>query len=265
MSLVGRLALVNFSLVRLQKNPTVEVIFYVIESRKHLKLFSLMSVQHSKSVHELLDLLQQDQNSMLLMAQNLFGEPGAPMFGLDILAYGAIKRNLSTTQAIAQLVLAWNMVSARSLLRVHIDTALRFSAAWFVERPHDFALKVVGGHRIDKLKDRSGVRFSDAQLVEMHSAEYPWLPKVYENLSGYIHFSKSHIFDSVIAPIGDDMNITFELSTTDTKFPEFSWIEILKCTRDATRMLSKYLDGYILTKGLSPEQLSKIRKTGAPT
>ena len=155
------------------------------------------------------------------------------------------------------------MVSARSLLRVHIDTALRFSAAWLVEQPHEFALKVIGGGRIDKLKDREGSKLTDAHLVKVHAAEYQWLPKVYENLSGYIHFSGSHVFDSV-AKIGDnDMSISFEFSATDYKFPEFSWVEILECTREATAMLTKYLDGYIFTKRLSPEQLVELRSSAA--
>lgn len=223
-----------------------------------------MSQEHSKHVRELLALLEQDRDSMLLAGQRLFGEPNAPIFGLDLLAYGAIKRNLSTTSAIAQMVAGWNMVCARSLLRVHIDTALRFSAAWFVEQPHDFALKVIGGHRIDKLKDQGGRRFTDAHLVEIHAAEYPWLPRVYESLSGYIHFSGSHVFDSVVKLSNEDMRVFFDVSATDLKFPEFSWAEVLDCTHEATGMLSKYLDGYIFTKGLSSEQLAEIRAMASP-
>ncbi len=222
-----------------------------------------MSREQGKPVQDLLALLEQDRDAMLLIGKRLFGEPNAPMFGLDLLAYGAIKRNLSTTTAIAQMVNSWNMVSARSLLRVHIDTALRFSAAWLVEQPHEFALKVIGGGRIDKIKDRDGSRLTDAHLVEVHAAEYQWLPKVYESLSGYIHFSGSHVFDSV-AKVGDeDMSISFEISATDYKFPEFSWVEVLECTREATTMLAKYLDGYIFTKGLSPEQLVELRSSAA--
>ncbi len=218
-----------------------------------------MSHEHGTRTQELLALLEQDRDAMLFTGKRLFGEFNAPMFGLDLLAYGAIKRNLSTTSAISQMVASWNMVSARSLLRVHIDTALRFSAAWFVEQPHDFALKVIEGHRIDKLKDQDGERFTDAHLVKIHTDEYPWLPKVYESLSGYIHFSSSHVFDSVTNIRDASTTISFEISTTDYKFPEFSWIEVLDCTRETTKMLSKYLEGYIYTKGLSPEQLVKIR------
>ncbi len=197
---------------------------------------------------------------MLFTGKRLFGEANAPMFGLDLLAYGAIKRNLSTTTAISQMVSSWNMVSARALLRVHIDTALRFSAAWLVEKPHDFALEVIRGQRIDKLKDQAGSRLTDAHLVEVRAAEYPWLPKVYESLSGYVHFSGSHVFDSVAGLGNEAMTISFEISATDHKFPESSWIEVLECAREANGMLTKYLDGYIFTKRLSPEQLTELQQ-----
>ena len=219
-----------------------------------------MHQEHSQAVKKLLILVEGDKNAMLAMGKRLFGEPNAPMFPLDLLAYAAIKRNLSTTTAISQMVDSWNMVSARSLLRVNIDTALRFSAAWLLEQPHDFASKVIGGARIDKFKTSAGKLLTDSYLVEVRSAECPWLPKVYESLSGYIHFSGSHVFDSVNSVGEEGRTISFEISATDHKYPEFSWIEVLECTRESTSLLAKYLDGYTVTKGLTPEQLAELRE-----
>jgi len=75
-----------------------------------------MSHEHGTRIQELLALLEHDRDAMLFTGKCLFGETNAPMFGLDLLAYGAIKRNLSTTTAISQMVASWNMVCARSLL-----------------------------------------------------------------------------------------------------------------------------------------------------
>ena len=50
-----------------------------------------MPQKHGKPVQDLLALLEQDRDAMLLIGKRLFGEPNAPMFGLDLLAYGAIK------------------------------------------------------------------------------------------------------------------------------------------------------------------------------
>lgn len=224
--------------------------------------------QHAASVLDLVAGIEGDSDLMLKTGQLVLSSGGdgksAPMFPLDFLALGAIKRNLNTARAFRQMVESWNMVCARTLLRTHIDTGLRFSAGWEVHKPHDFAMAVLRGERIDQMKDRLGQRLTDRRLVELRSGDYPWLQKVYGNLSGYIHFSGSHITDSV-ASIGegaDAATMSFLLSDTDLRFPEFSWVEICECFREATQILSKYLTGWAQTKAMTPEQLDAQRHSG---
>jgi len=214
----------------------------------------------SERIHKHIDVLREDEGSMLQIGKQLFGAPGAPMFPLDFLAYGALKRNLSTSSAIILLVEHFNLQSARSLLRVHIDTALRFAAAWFVDEPHEFASAVQAGARIDQLKDREGKRLSDARLVELLSPAHPWLPEVYKNLSGFVHFSGSHIFASIAGLDEESRGISFDISKRDEHYPEFSWIEVLECAHESTGILASYLLGYIRTKAMSEEELKAHRE-----
>jgi hypothetical protein len=215
--------------------------------------------EHGPAVIEQIALVEKDIGAMLKVGKRLFGEGDAPIFPLDFLAYGAIKRNLSTAKALTLMVATWNMVCARSLLRVHIDTSLRFSAAWLVDKPHDFASQVMKGMRIDKLRDSKGNRLTDAHLVATRATDHPWLPAVYETLSSYVHFSGSHVYDSLAEFESDKGVFSVEIASTDFKFPEFSWIEVLECSREATAMLAYYLRGYIKTKGLSSQELEALR------
>ena len=185
------------------------------------------------------------------------------MFGLDFLVFAAAKRAASTTHAFTLLIKTGNMLCARSILRLHIDTALRFSAAWYVEKPHDFALKVLADERIDRVKDRSGQRLTDARLVDIHLPKYPWLKAVYTNLSGYVHFSSAHIFGAMTGLRNEDNVVGFEVSDVDTRFPEASWIEIIDCFREANAILGRHLEGYAMTKRMTPEQLQKLKKSHA--
>lgn len=216
--------------------------------------------QHTDGVLKQVDVLRSDERSMLQIGKQLFGTPGAPFFPLDFLAYAALKRNLSTSSAIILLVEDFNLLSARSLLRIHIDTALRFAAAWFVDKPHDFASAVHGGARIDKMKDREKQRLTDARLVDLLSPEHPWLPAVYENLSGYVHFSSSHVAGSIRSINEETREVSFHISKTDEHYPSFSWIEVLECAHEATGILAHYLLGYIQTKAMSPEELAAKRQ-----
>ena len=213
----------------------------------------------SEHVEALLQALERDSDALLKFGKQVVGPSGSPMFPLDWLVFAAIKRSLSTASAVTAMVRARNMVCARSLLRMHIDTALRFSAAWLVSEPHAFATSVLEGARIDKLKDRNGNRLMDAYLVETHKDEHPWLPDVYANLSGYVHFSGSHISDAISNFEDEDRTNEFHISASDLKVPEFSWVEILDCFREATSILSRYIQGYAHTKKLTSDELDALR------
>lgn len=222
---------------------------------------------HTKKVKALLAAVAREEKAMLKLGAALMsarakdhasGE-GTPFFPLDLLALGAMKRNVATASAMRQMVRAWNMVCARTLLRTHIDTALRFSAAWLVDKPHDFATEVLRGGRIDLMKDSKGRMLKDKHLVEVHAARRPWLRDVYSNLSGYVHFSGSHVYDSVrVSDDDESLRVAFLVSARDERYPEFSWVEILECFREATEMLALLLHGYRVTKGLSQAELEAL-------
>lgn len=215
----------------------------------------------SEHIETLLEALERDKDALLKLGMAVVGQPGSPMFPLDWMAFAAIKRSLSTSSALAAMVRSWNMVCARALLRMHIDTALRFSAAWLVPDPHAFATKVMKGEQINKMKDRGGKQLlSDWFLVETHKEKHPWLPDVYKKLCGYVHFSGSHISDSIAFVQNESRTVEFEMTAIDTKFPEFSWSEVLDCFRESTAILSWYLEGYAETKKLTPAELEAVRK-----
>lgn len=177
------------------------------------------------------------------------------MFPLDFMVFGATKRYLSTIEAFRLMIETWNMICARALLRMHVDTALRFSAAWLVRDPHALATAVLSGKRIDHMRDKDGERLTDAYLVRVRSADHPWLPKVYESLSGYIHFSGSHIYDSIARTDDDSRTVHFEIAEHDTKYPARSWLELVMCAIATSEMFRTYLRGYATTKDMAKRGL----------
>lgn len=202
----------------------------------------------SESIRLRLARLRDQGDEIKQLGMRVLGTAGANMYKMDLLVIGTVKRHLSTSSGFQALVEAQNLLCARALLRMQIDTALRFSAAWLVTDPNEFASKVLEGERIDKFKDKDGEKLRDAYLVEKRKQQYPWLPAVYANLSGYIHFSSAHIFDSVASLDEETRRVTFVISEKDTKFPEFSWTEVMDCFSDATDFLMNYLSGYAASK-----------------
>ena len=216
--------------------------------------------RHTEHIASLLKQIDEDRERMLELGQRLIASAEGRTYWLDFLAYGAIKRNIGTARAFHAIIESWNMVCARALLRMHIDTGLRFSAAWLVDEPHEFARRVLIGERIDKMKDSAGERLTDAHLVHTRAQEYQWLPTVYARLSSYVHLSGSHIIDSITCIDDEQRKICFEWSELDLKYPEFSWLEVCRCFREATAMLGRFVTGYAHTKNMTPEELSAARR-----
>lgn len=208
--------------------------------------------KHGAKVLSSLDELERLRLRTIKLGGEMLRADGGSMFQVDLLAVAAIKRCLSNTAAIRLLVESWNLVAARTMLRAHLDTPLRFSAVWLVNAPHDFAERVHAGEHIRRLKDRDGKRMTDAYLIEKMSADHPWLTVVYDRLSGYVHFSANHLSASITGSDDDNRVLNFELSEQDMEFPESSWIEVVLCFNECTRILHRYLEGWILTKSGSP-------------
>ena len=186
-------------------------------------------------------------------------EPGQDLFPLDMLAVGVINRSLSLLTGFATLIRNDNYIAAVHLARPHLDNFLRFYASWLVDKPHDFAMNVMKGHQIDKLKDRNGKHLRDSYLVEVASKEYPWIYNVYKETSGFVHFSKKHVFTSTVLKNKEERTVEFRIGKEDKYVPEESKLEAIECMIEITNCIIKLLEGWIWTKR-NPDMLDELKR-----
>jgi hypothetical protein len=179
--------------------------------------------------------IKAQSDEILQLALEIMRADDGKVYLMDMLATGAVKRHVSTAAGLTQLIRSRNMLAARAVLRLQLDTAIRFSAAWMTDSPNAFAKRVLDGERIDRIKDSNGAPLRDAHLVSAHKAAFPWLPEVYARLSGYVHLSDSHIF----APITSTGNHAYEtlIGETNDHYPESSWTELTDCFFDISMLL----------------------------
>lgn len=168
------------------------------------------------------------------------------IFGVDLLAQAAFKRSMSLCAGFVCLVRSKNYLSAATLVRLQLDTCLRFFAAFIVESPHDFAQSILIGVPVRKLKDRSGQLMTDRYLVETLGKKYDWMPRVYKATSGFIHLSESHMF-SVWKP-GTEGELEIVIGATDDHLEDELWVELADAFLACTDALFEYINGWILTK-----------------
>ncbi len=200
----------------------------------------------SENINKAISELRKTQPMLIEMCKKMYEADNRKMFGVDLLAVAAMNRTVENTEGFLTLVESKNMSSASALLRIQLDTCIRFHSIWLVDKPHDFANKFMAGEHIRKIKDKDGKKMTDGYLIDVLSKDYPWLRNVYNDLSGYVHFSGSHLFGAIHKTNTDTGEIV--LGIGKNKYPESSWIEAVDCFTEAVAIFLYYLSSWIATK-----------------
>jgi hypothetical protein len=156
----------------------------------------------------------------------------------------ALHRSISLVHGFYTLI-PDNYISAAPLVRLQLDSTLRFSALSLVADPEDFAKKVSSGEQINKLKDRDGERMTDAYLVRKLNEQYPGMNQCYEDGCGYVHFSDAHLYH--VCSTTDDgkfrLQIGGELGITDDNRNDAVFM-----MDQATRLLLVFVERHLQQK-----------------
>lgn len=195
----------------------------------------------------------------LQLGMSMLKADGGKMFGLDILALASIKRSMSLIKGFTALIKQYNYSSAAALVRLQLDTCLRFYAAFIVDEPHKFANEVLKGKHVRNMKDRKGKRMTDRYLVVSLTKKYEWMTRVYESTSGFIHLSDKHIFLSIDESHNSDKTISHRVAADDKNIPIDLWIEMISAFKACTEVFMNHIEGWINTKN-NPELVELIRK-----
>jgi len=185
---------------------------------------------------------------------------GGAIYGMDFLVWGAMNRSKALIAGFRALVQARNLICAGALLRLELDTALRVFAAFLVEKPHDFALAILQGQHVRDLCDQSGKKLTDSYLVAKLEPEFPWIRRVYDRTSVYVHLSSVHIMSALTLSEGEGEQGRFEvkLSEVDKPLPESLYIEACDAFCAASDILLQHVRGWIFTKA-NPEVVANLK------
>lgn len=221
-----------------------------------------MESNHSHSLEASLESLDRADEAHLELWKQMFEAHGGALYGVDLLAAGALNRSKAHIAGFRQLIDSRNLVCAGALLRLQLDTALRFYAAFLVEQPHEFALAVLDGKRVRDFRDRDGKKMTDRHLAEKLGQEFDWVPRVYERTSGYVHMSATHVLSAMMATEGasdSERLITIKIGAEDKPLPAWIYIEAVDGFTAATNVLLQHVHGWVFTKA-NPELVQKWRR-----
>lgn len=156
-----------------------------------------------RTLAERIQLLCEIDKSQVDLAMAIMKADAGNFYSLDMLFLAALNRSRSNIAAFLQLIEAQNYLGAAPFIRMQLDSVLRLYALRLVDAPHDLAHEILKGASLNKVKDRTGNKMSDAYLRKQVAELEPWITKVYESGSGFIHLSEKHIF-SLFSDVGGE-------------------------------------------------------------
>jgi hypothetical protein len=170
---------------------------------------------------------------------------GKGLYHLDFYITGIVSRSLSLIHGFDTLLKSRNYLSALHIVRPHLDNFMRLHAAWLCSDPHDFAFRVWKGEKVQDIKDNDGNHLKDWYLKKKVSELHPWIENVYNETSGFIHFSNKHIAGAVNT---EGENLSAYVSKKDNNVLNKDKLETIMCMIEITNCIADHIFGWIETK-----------------
>lgn len=216
-----------------------------------------MPAKQTPKVLESLAILENDAERLLKLAEAMVNAYGGTTFPFDLLANGAVNRSLALSAGFRTMISNRNLTCAAPLIRLQLDTALRFYAGFLVDNPHDFALKILEGEHVRRLRDRDGALMTDAYLRSKLSADFSRIDELYEKTSGYVHLSEVHIRSTFEKFDEESRSISFKMGEVDIDLSEEFYLEAIGAFQYSTLIFARYLNGWVVTKENTRELSTK--------
>ena len=125
------------------------------------------------------------------------GVIGENILDIDFCFCGMLDRSIRLADGFIPMIKNRNLTCAGALLRLQLDNCMRLYALYIANDERAVVNALLDGDKIDKLKDKKGNQMRDTYLKNEFGNIDSQLPIVYENTSGFIHFSAKAIYQSI--------------------------------------------------------------------
>jgi hypothetical protein len=152
----------------------------------------------TKTLEELLQILEEQKQLHPEIGSKMMSAYNSSLYALDFLGISALKRSMSLIGGFVTMIREENFVCAAPLVRLQLDNSLRFYAAFLVNDPHELAKGFMDGKSIRSFKEMgTNQKLTDRLILERLAVYHPWIIKVYEETSGYVHLSEKHLYNTL--------------------------------------------------------------------
>lgn len=138
--------------------------------------------------------LQELRMQAVSLAKGVIGET---LLSEDLYFCASLDRCIRLIDGFIPMLQSRNLTCAGVLLRMQMDNCMRTYAALVAGDKELLVQHLLGGERIDKLRDKKGNRFSDGYLKRKIDEIDSGFAQVYEQASGFVHLSSKAFYQMI--------------------------------------------------------------------
>jgi hypothetical protein len=171
------------------------------------------------------------------------GQP-TPLFDIDLVLLSVLNRSLDLIDGFLATYDRWNLSTAAPQVRMQIDNVLRLSLVR-VAPPGTVTRLLLSGERLSTQVDPlapSGKKhkLTDANLRDHARDLFPWLDRVYEKSSGWVHFSSTHV--GVTIHVDDEGTVSARFPSDTARYPYEFLEQVLWAMNEATAAILELVE-----------------------
>ena len=103
-----------------------------------------------------------------------------------------------------------------------------------------YAHSLYSGRPVNKYKDKHGERLTDKYLARRLSVLHPWVERVYEETSEFIHFTSRNIFQAMGKLDDEERSFEMLIAARDRERPEQDYFEIVHAFDHVTYLVAQF-------------------------
>lgn len=166
----------------------------------------------------------------------------------DMFILGIVNRSMSMIFAFTTLVRSCNYFSAHHLIRLHLDSFLRFSVIWLAKDAQSITKRIYDGEQLNQIKRTRRKFYTDKFLAERAMKQYRWVVKTYDDLSNFVHLGSIHVFNSMEGIDDENRAVGLHGSKYDMKVTDTARLEGIAVMQKITDGIYDFLEKWCLFK-----------------
>ena len=161
----------------------------------------------------------------------------------DLFLCPLLNRSIQLSQGFMVLIKQRNLTCAGSMLRLQLDNCMRLYASTIAD-------------------DQNGQKMSDKFLKDGLAQYDSRFADVYDNTSGYIHYSEKSFYQSISASNGEEYDISIRISKEPSEKVNEALCECIDAFIHYTNFFMRMMDGAALSKATLEKTLDEEEKNG---